>query len=451
MRKSVVIIGGGLVGTMLGCVLGQRGFQVDIYEKRPDLRKQGLSGGRSINLALSHRGLKALRLIGVEEQLNPILIPMKGRMMHDTTGKRTFQAYSQEGYHINSVSRSKLNAFLLDAAEQFPHVRIHFEHDCRKIDLAAQEIQFRLKDGSLKTVSYEWLFGGDGAFSPVRRALINTDRFNFSQTFLEYGYKELSIPPTPTNEFALEPHALHIWPRQSFMLIALPNPDKTFTATLFLPFEGKDSFESLNTPEAVKTFFQTYFPDALSLMPHLETEFFKNPTASLVMIKCQPWVKGNVALIGDAAHAIVPFYGQGMNAGFEDCFVLNQLLDEHNDDLRIVLPRYQQLRIPDANAIAELAMQNFIEMRDLVGKPAFLLRKTIEDKIHQQVPQWIPLYSMVTFSDMRYSEALKIGKWQDEVMQSIMNDSNVLAQWEHLDFSSDPRLIDFVAKVMACQ
>ncbi|GAB4330624.1 MAG: NAD(P)/FAD-dependent oxidoreductase [Flammeovirgaceae bacterium] len=447
MNKSVVIVGGGLVGTLLACVLGRRGFEVDIYEKRPDLRKQGLLGGRSINLALSDRGLRGLRLAGLEEKVKPILIPMRRRVMHDIEGELTYQPYSEEGHFINSVSRAKLNAFLLDMAESQPNVRIHFQHDCRKIDLQKNEIQFLLADKSQKNVSYEWLIGGDGAFSPVRRALMHTDRFNFSQTFLDYGYKELSIPPTTSGDFAMEVNALHIWPRESFMLIALPNPDKTFTATLFLPFEGKNSFQSLHRQGEARQFFQTYFPDALKIMPYFDQEFSQNPTSSLVIIKNNPWVRNNVALIGDAAHAIVPFYGQGMNAGFEDCVVLNELLDKYQDDLEKALPEFQALRIPDANAISELALQNFVEMRDLVGKPEFLLRKKIEARIHAQVPQWIPLYTMVTFSQMRYSEALRIGKLQDEVMADLMTDKNILNNWESIDFSKEKRILEYLKKI----
>jgi kynurenine 3-monooxygenase len=447
MNKSVVIVGGGLVGTLLACVLGRRGFEVNIYEKRPDLRKQGLLGGRSINLALSDRGLRGLRLAGLEEKVKPILIPMRRRVMHSTKGELTYQPYSEEGHFINSVSRSKLNAFLLDMAESQPNVHIHFQHDCRKIDLQKNEIQFLLADKSQKNVSYNWLIGGDGAFSPVRRALMNTDRFNFSQTFLDYGYKEFSIPPTNSGDFAMEINALHIWPRESFMLIALPNPDKTFTVTLFLPFEGKTSFAQLQTKEQAKAFFEQYFPDALALMPHFEQEFTQNPTSSLVIMKNNPWVKNNVVLIGDAAHAIVPFYGQGMNAGFEDCVVLNELLDKYHNDLEKALPEFQSLRIPDANAISELALQNFIEMRDLVGKPEFLLRKKIEARIHSQVPQWIPLYTMVTFSEIRYSEALRIGKLQDEVMNQFLADEHISKNWQEINFQEDARILEYLKKI----
>jgi kynurenine 3-monooxygenase len=270
----------------------------------------------------------------------------------------------------------------------------------------------------------------------VRGAMQITDRFDYEQRYIQHGYKELTIPAGKNGSFQLEKNSLHIWPRESFMLIALPNPDGSFTCTLFFPFDGNPSFNSLKTEKEIDEFFKGTFPDATALIPDLLEEFRKNPSSSLVTVKCFPWVRNKTFLIGDAAHAIVPFYGQGMNAGFEDCKVLNELLDKHGDDWSKALPEFEMLRKPDADAIAQLALDNFVEMRDLVGDADFLLRKKIEAKIHQQFPgKWIPLYSMVTFhNDMRYSEALKIGKRQKEIMDKVMATPGIESNWEALDF-----------------
>ncbi|MBS1543279.1 MAG: FAD-dependent monooxygenase, partial [Bacteroidetes bacterium] len=280
------------------------------------------------------------------------------------------------------------------------------------------------------------IIGADGAFSAIRGALQMTDRFEYSQTYIEHGYKELRIPPGPNGEFQLEKEALHIWPRQRFMLIALPNPDATFTCTLFFPFEGDPSFATLETDEDISQFFQKTFPDVVPLMPTLLEDFRDNPTSSLVTIRCYPWVRNKVVLIGDAAHGIVPFFGQGMNAGFEDCRILNQLLDASGDDWEKALPEFVRLRKPDADAIAQLALDNFIEMRDLVADPDFLLRKKIEARLHELYPsQWIPLYSMVTFNDnSRYSEALQTGMRQKQIMDDVMKTPSIETKWTQLDF-----------------
>ncbi len=433
--KKVAILGAGLVGSLLSIFLSKRGYQVEVYERRGDPRQKGYVGGRSINLALSDRGWRALEKVGIANKIKAIAIPMHGRMMHDLQGHLTFQPYGRTGQAIYSVSRALLNIELINYAEE-EKVKFYFHQRCEDLDLEKKVVYLQHTETQEKSQqSPDIIFGADGAFSAVRLAMQKTDRFNYAQTYLEYGYKELTIPPLPDGSHALDKHALHIWPRKSFMLIALPNIDGSFTCTLFFPYEGTPSFATLQSSHDVTEFFKATFPDAFSLLPNLTEEFFSNPTSSLVMVRCQPWVyKSGVALIGDAAHAIVPFYGQGMNAGFEDCYVLHEILDRYSDNWELSLQEYQKQRIPDANAIAELALNNFVEMRDLVADEKFLLRKKIEAKMHELYPeQWTPLYSMVTFSPtIRYSEALAKGKKQDEIMNDIMQQPNIEHIWEEL-------------------
>lgn len=433
MLKKIFISGAGLVGSLMAIYLAKRGYKVLIFEKRDDMRLAGAAGGRSINLALSNRGWLPLKEVGLENEVNHMIIPMRGRMMHDEEGFLTFQPYGREGQAINSISRGGLNAMLMNEAEKLG-VEIKFNHSCVGINFE-ESILYYEHNGKRQQSQADVIIGGDGAFSVIRRLMQRTDRFNFSQHYIEHGYKELTIPPGAGGSFGLEKHALHIWPRGNFMLIALPNKDGSFTCTLFFPFEGNPSFASLKTDEDIKLFFQETFPDAVRLMPTLLKDYHSNPTSSLVTIKCYPWVKNKTLLIGDASHAIVPFYGQGMNSGFEDCRVLNSMLDEHNDDWDKVLPAFQKMRKPDADAISHLALQNFIEMRDLVGDEDFLLRKKIEARLHDKFPQqWIPLYSMVTFNEnMRYSTALHQGQIQKEIMDEVMARPNIYKKWEQLN------------------
>lgn len=427
-QKNIAIVGAGLVGSLLAIYLIKRGYRVTVFERRGDMRKKGYEGGRSINLALSNRGLRALEEVGLAEEIKKVAIPMHGRMMHDIAGNLTYQAYGKQGQYINSISRSNLNWVLMERAEQLG-VQFHFEQRIANIDI---------EKTSIGNQAFDYIIGADGAFSAVRSAFQITDRFNYSQEYIQHGYKEFHIPPGKGGAFQFEKNALHIWPRESFMLIALPNPDGSFTCTLFFAFEGAVSFEKLTNEQEQKSFFQNYFSDALALMPEYLEDFKTNPTSSLVTVRCYPWVKNKTLLMGDAAHAIVPFYGQGMNAGFEDCRVFNQLLDAHQDDLEKVLPAFQELRKPDADAIAQLALYNFVEMRDLVGDADFLLRKKIEAKLHELYPQqWIPLYSMVTFyENIRYSEALKMGEKQKKIMDAVMAQPDIEKNWMTLDFQS---------------
>lgn len=430
-----MILGAGLIGSLLSTMLAKKGYKVSLYERRPDMRKTQLDGGRSINLALSKRGLKALEQIDIVHKVKKMCIPMHGRMIHDRAGNLQMQPYGMNGEFINSISRSGLNELLMNEAER-NGVQIFFDHKCTDVDFDKPEATFETADGET-TVSADFIFGADGAFSALRNAYLKTPLFNYSQQYITAGYKELVIPATQDGDFAIASNALHIWPRGSYMLIALPNLDKSFTVTLFFPMKGQTSFETLSHEGAVKEFFEKEFADAMELMPTLVDDFFSNPTSGLVTVRCNPWVKGKTALIGDAAHAIVPFYGQGMNAGFEDCFVLGQLLDKHKDLNRDLLKEYEALRIPDADAIADLALYNFIEMRDKVADPQFILQKKIEKRLNQLYPEkWLPLYPMVTFSDLRYSEAHAIGKKQQAIMDEVLKRPKIAENWEQLDFEA---------------
>jgi kynurenine 3-monooxygenase len=434
--KHIAISGAGLVGSLLSIYLVNRGYNVSVFERRGDMRKSGFAGGRSINLALSNRGIRALEEVGVADEMKAVAIPMHGRMMHDRAGSLSFLPYGKQGQFINSVSRSALNIVLMNKAESLG-VDFHFEHRITRVDLEKTTLTFERGHGVIDK-KFDLIIGADGAFSAVRGALQVTDRFDYSQDYIDHGYKELHIPPGRAGSFQIEKNALHIWPRESFMMIALPNPDGSFTCTLFFPFEGNPSFSQLKTDAEVSMFFDSTFPDATSLMPTLLEDYNANPTSSLVTVRCYPWVKNNTLLIGDAAHAIVPFFGQGMNAGFEDCRVLNDLLNQHDDDWQQVLPSFQLSRKKDADAIAQLALDNFIEMRDLVADTDFLLRKKIEAKLHQLYPaQWIPLYSMVTFHDsMPYSTAWETGQKQKKIMDEVMKRKEIESNWESLDFKA---------------
>lgn len=431
-EKKIIIIGAGLVGSLLAIYLRKRGYKVALYERRQDMRKVKIPAGRSINLALSDRGWRGLEGVGIDDDIRKIGIPMKGRMIHNMEGKITFQNYGKQEQAIYAVSRGILNCTLLDLAEN-NGAEIYFNQRCASVSLSKNEVHFEHGEtGERSSATADLIFGADGAFAASRLQLqLSTNKFNYSQTYLEHGYKELMFVANEHGSHKLEKNALHIWPRGGYMLIALPNLDGTFTVTLFFPLKGNPSFEMLNTKESVKKFFNEVFPDAVPMLHSLEEDFFVNPTGSLVTVKCSPWsFENKLVLIGDAAHAIVPFYGQGMNCGFEDCTVLNQLLEKHNDNWQKIIPEYEALRKPAADAIAELAVANFIEMRDLVGHPDFLLRKKIEGWFYEKHPdKWMPLYSMVTFSHIPYNEAQARGKKQDKIMDEVMKLSGIENKW----------------------
>lgn len=418
-KEHVAIIGAGLVGSLVGILLRKRGFEVSIYEKRGDLRTARVKNGRSINLALSDRGIRALQETGIYEQLKSELVPMKGRMMHDLKGETTFQAYGTESQYINSVSRLNLNKKLISIGQE-AGVHYYFNHRCVDVNTDPTTVYFAREDSEIR-IEPDLLIGADGAFSEVRKSILETEKREFDKQFLDYGYKELSIPASDSGDFQLEPNYLHIWPRKQFMLIALPNPDKTFTCTLFLPYEGEDSFEKLNDDEEVEAFFGKYFPDVLDKMPALTKEFNRNPTSSLVTIKSFPWHSNRTLVIGDASHAIVPFYGQGMNSGFEDCRILMEIAEAKNYEWDQVFETFEATRKVDTDAIAELALKNFTEMRSKVADEQFLKRKRTEAKLNTEFPEeWLPLYTMVTFSHLPYSEALRLGKLQDKAYQNAV-------------------------------
>jgi kynurenine 3-monooxygenase len=432
MKKKVVIVGGGLVGCLWAVFLAKRGYVIDVYERRGDMRAAGYAGGRSINLAMSTRGWNALEKAGISEQLKSVAIPMPGRIMHSTQGELTFQPYGKDGQAIYSVSRGGLNKALLELADSFENVQFHFHEKCVALDDATCQLTFEHELTKAKTdVQSDLVFATDGAYSAIRNTLQRQPRFNYSQQYLEYGYKELTIPATATGDYAMDPNGLHIWPRGSFMMIALPNPDRSFTCTLFMPFDGEHGFELLQTEANLVAFFEKYYADTIPLMPDYKAEFFQNPTPALVTVKCHPWsFKSKVLLIGDAAHAIVPFYGQGMNCGFEDCTILDELMDEHLEDWDKIIAHFDATRHIDSDAVAELALRNFIEMRDLVGDPKFLLRQKIAAYLSQQYPtEFLPLYTQVTFSFIPYHKALAEGLAQDRLFEKILDLPNIENDW----------------------
>lgn len=436
MARSVTILGAGLVGSLLAVLLRKRGYEVTVYERRPDMRSNTIAAGKSINLAMSARGWKALDLAGLRKDIEDLAIPMHGRYLHQADGTSASQAYGKNNEAIYSVSRGELNKRLMTLAEQHG-AKIYFDQRCVKVDVATNTLYFQSPDGTETVKQADLLFGADGAFSSLRVAYSQMDRTNFTQYYLEHGYKELSIPPDAAGKMQMEKNALHIWPRHNFMMIGLPNTDSTFTCTLFLPFEGETSFANLKTDADVLAFFNKHFPDAVPMMPTLLEDFFANPTSSLVTIYIQPWHYGNKsALIGDAAHAIVPFYGQGMNAGFEDCTVLCALMDKYGDGWDTILKKYDEKRKPNGDAVARLALNNFIEMRDKVADPKFLERKKIEKELGKKYPQqFVSVYEMVSFTHIPYDTAMSCIAAQDALLQTIMNEGDFAANIEDAAFN----------------
>ena len=422
VRNGVTVIGAGLTGPLLAISLAKRGVPVQIYERRPDMRRVRISAGRSINLALSTRGIHALREAGVWQVVAPIIIPMRGRIMHSIAGELTFMPYGKDETEvINSISRADLNIALMDAAER-SGVTFHFNERCTGFDLRSGAVELRNEEtGTETSIASEVVIAADGAGSAIRSEMLKLARFNFSQQYLDYGYKELTIPAGSGGTHVMETHALHIWPRGTFMLIALPNVDGTFGCILFLPFEGDVSFAALDREDKVLAFFKGQFPDALELMPSLAENFFANPTGAMVTIKCSPWhVDGKALVLGDAAHAIVPFFGQGMNCAFEDCTYLLELMDSHGSDWAALFSDFEKSRKADTDAIADLAIENFVEMRDKVADPRFLFRKKVELELEKKYPgHFVPKYAMVTFHRTPYSVAASRGAIQDRMLAEL--------------------------------
>jgi kynurenine 3-monooxygenase len=430
---KIAIIGAGLVGSLQAIYMARKGFKVSIYERRSDIRDAELVAGRSINLALSDRGWKALKGAGISDEIKKIAIPMKGRMVHDVEGNQSFQPYGFDDQAIYSVSRGELNKQLLIKADEYPNVELFFNQQVKDIDLKTNALKIQdLHTKQASEKAYDRIIGTDGAFSAVRLRLMKTDRFNYSQKYLEHGYKELHIPANADGTHKLDKHSLHIWPRGQFMLIALPNLDGSFTLTLFFPFDGEVSFNSLDTDEKVMDFFQKTFPDTLPLIPDLLKDYKENPTASLVTVRCSPWhYQDKICLMGDASHAIVPFYGQGMNSGFEDCTVFNDLFEQDDWEWDQVFSQFSAKRAPEADAISELALRNYVEMRDLTANEQWLLQKKIERKITTKHPdKWLPLYSQVTFSHTPYDVALRNGELQDAIMKRVMDRPDISEVWD---------------------
>jgi kynurenine 3-monooxygenase len=443
--KKIGIVGAGLAGSLQAILMAKKGYDVSVFERRTDLRKAKLIAGRSINLALSHRGWKALELAGIADDIHEIAIPMYKRCMHALDGTLTYQAYGKEDEAIYSVSRGGLNQKLMNLADQYPSISYYFNRKCTDIDLDTNTLLFDNSETKEKEKhKLDKVFATDGAFSAVRMRMQKSTLFDYSQKYLDHGYKELVIPANEDGSHKLDKNCLHIWPRGEFMMIALGNLDGSFTCTLFFPMKGEVSFESLTTPELITAFFNKTFPDAVAMMPNLMTDYMENPTSSLIMVRCTPWnYKEDVVLIGDAAHAIVPFYGQGMNCAFEDCTVFHEMHEEVGGNWDGLLDRFSEKRVPEGNAILDLALQNYIEMRDLTADPEFLLQKKIEAKFSKLYPEkWTPLYSQVTFSHTPYSQALRNGKLQDEIMANILKMDNIHENWD--DSSVMDKLLSLV-------
>ncbi len=441
-QQNILIIGAGLCGSLLALRLGQRGYNVTVYEMRPDLRKTDISAGRSINLAFSDRGEKAMKLVGIEEKVKALCIPMNGRMLHDKEGNTFLSNYSgREHEYINSISRGGLNALLLDEAETHNNVKIHFNKRCQSVDFektTATFIDTVTNDEFIEDA--DTIIATDGAGSALRRSYFLERKFlfSFSQDYLTHGYKELAILPTEDGDYKTYKNALHIWPRGDFMIIALPNLDGSFTVTLFLSYNhGEYNFNNLTTPEIVTEFFQKEFPDALELMPNLVDDFFENPTAPLGTVKCTPWhYKGNTLLMGDSAHAIVPFYGQGMNASFEDVVVFDAVLDQYEGNWEHIFSEYEKTRKKDTDAIADLAIDNFHEMKDHVANPIFQEKRKIEMALESLFPKdYSSKYSLVTFNeDIGYREAMLRGRAQDKAILNMLSDGTISAD---IDLSNE--------------
>ncbi|TLF41559.1 FAD-dependent oxidoreductase [Maribacter aurantiacus] len=430
-KKNIAIIGSGLVGSLLAIYLKKYGHTITVFDRRPDIREVEFSG-RSINLAMSNRGWKALREVGIEDEIRKIGIPLDKRAMHVIDKPEYFQKYGKEGEAIWSISRGVLNKKMIDLAEQ-AGVEFRFEEKVWDVDLPnAQVFTGETEKGAWKAYDFDLVFGCDGAFSRVRHKMQRRSRFDYSQDFIDVGYKELTIPPNEDGSHKLDKNSFHIWPRGQFMFIAMPNLDGSFTCTLFMPFEGEVSFESIKKKEDAIQFFSTYFPNVRKDIENLTHDFFKNPTSAMVTMKCFPWTYWDkVALVGDSAHAIVPFYGQGMNAGFEDIYVLNELIRTNGDDWETIFRNYQEVRKPNADAIAELSYRNFMEMSSRTADPLFLLQKKIEKRFAEKHPEkWIPAYSRVTFSDRPYAEALAEGDFQEKIMKDIMAMPNIETIWD---------------------
>ncbi len=476
-KVPVTLVGGGLVGALLAVRLARRGFQVTVYEKRPDMRRVDISAGKSINLALAERGMHALRNAGMMDEVEKLLIPMKGRLIHSLDGGLELQPYGQRPHEvIYSVSRGELNRLMLQQAEATGSVEYHFNQTVQQVDLRKKMLTvYDSEKGAAQQVQYDWLIGTDGAGSVVREAIARETGGTQTTDWLDHDYKELTIPAGPTGGHAIEKNALHIWPRGGYMLIALPNLDGSFTVTLFLNKTGNPSFEQLQTGRDVQHFFDKTFPDAAKLIPDLKTQFFSNPTGSLGTVRCSHWsFGGHTFLMGDAAHAIVPFHGQGMNAGFEDCDEWMRILDKYLSSQELApfsscrgegqgmrdeergsngladwpkaMEEFELARRDNAHAIAEMALENYITMRDSVLAPDFLMKKALGFELERRHPtRFIPRYSMVMFHRIPYRDAWERGKTQELILERLLESSH---DWRQVDYPLAEQLIhDFLPEI----
>lgn len=440
--EEITLVGAGLAGSLFAMLLARRGHRVTIHERRPDPRKIRASSGRSINLALANRGIHALERAGVMDRVRPALIPMAGRMLHDENGGLKLVPYGNKPHEvIYSVSRGGLNAALIDAAEATGRVAIRFGETCVGVDFGRRRLRLHAGgDATIRESAYEVLLGTDGSASAVRAAIVDAAKGDLVEEPLGHGYKELSIPAAPGGGFRMEKNALHIWPRGEYMLIALPNADGSFTATLFLPNRGEESFEALRSPEDVRRLFESRFPDAIPLLPDLVDDFFGNPTGHLETIRCRPWHFDDQALIlGDAAHAIVPFHGQGMNAAYEDCDELDRLLDRPDRPWKELFAEFEDIRRPNTDAIADMALENYVEMRSTVREPLFQLKKELSFRLEERHPgRFVPRYSMVMFHRIPYAEAKRRGEIQDAILDDLTRKARSVG---NVDFGLADRLI----------
>lgn len=416
--SRIAIVGAGLSGSLLALRLAQKGYGVDVYERRPDPREIKKGGGRSINLGLSKRGMEALKLVGLLDEVLGGAVCMRGRVIHVSDGTTRYQAYGKNEYEVlHSIDRNELNHLLLDRAEQYPKLKLHFEHRLIRVNKEKRELELEAGEVIVKAHP-KWVVGADGAFSNMRKELQRGERANFHQEFLEWGYKELTLPAGPNGESAIELSAFHVWPRSHSLVVSHPNRDGSHTLTLFLPFTGRDSFESLKTVDEVKTLFTKYFPDLTPLLPGLLEEWESHPVGTLITTRTSQWSFGDWAvLVGDACHAQYPFYGQGMNSAFEDCCLLISSLENHKEDLATAFQSYELIRRPHTDVLGELSKSNFVELRQKVRSPWFVARKKLDLAIHRIFPNtWLPLYSMITHSTIPYGDALIRSQRQDKIL-----------------------------------
>lgn len=438
--KNASIIGSGLVGSLWAIYLNRAGYKVSIFERRPDMRKFPISAGKSINLAISYRGWKALDAIGVGDVIRKSAIPMYGRTVHHPDNSTTFHPYGLNDQAIYSVSRGEINAKLMDIAESEGMTELYFDSHCTGLDMNKNIAYFEHTGNGVKfEIKSDVIFAADGAFSTVRyQSMQKMDRFSYSQNYIDDGYKEILLPANADGTFKMDMNSLHIWPRGRFMLIALPNTDGSFTCTLFMPFDGhKYCFNNLKTNHDIIAFFREMFPDFYEMMPEIAETWKEHPISSLAIIRCFPWHYNKTVLMGDAAHATVPFYGQGMNAGFEDCTVMAQLMEKHGENWADCFDEYEKIRKPNGDAVQDLSLQNYLIMRDKVNDPEFNLQQKVEKRIHELYPdQYLPLYSMVSFSDIEYHTALEQGKKQEEEMKRFIEMHHITDKMKEKDIDS---------------